>query len=189
MSVLKLTSDPNPNPNHNAKKTQRIDLGSGSEVVYVPRFLVYDDAWKLFNYLDNHIPWTRPTLRVFGRSCLQPRDTCYVASAGLPDLTYSGYQPHAYSWDDFPPLKDILDKVHKMLPGSRFNSLLLNRYKGGNDYVGWHADDEKLYGSTPEIASVSFGCEREFFLKKKCPKSSQGTEVYPAVILLKTQTR
>ncbi|XVF87877.1 hypothetical protein PTKIN_Ptkin18bG0155600 [Pterospermum kingtungense] len=173
MSVLKLTSDPNPNPNHNAKKTQRIDLGSGSEVVYVPRFLVYDDAWKLFNYLDNHIPWTRPTLRVFGRSCLQPRDTCYVASAGLPDLTYSGYQPHAYSWDDFPPLKDILDKVHKMLPGSRFNSLLLNRYKGGNDYVGWHADDEKLYGSTPEIASVSFGCEREFFLKKKCPKSSQ----------------
>lgn len=43
--------------------------------------------------------------------CMQPRDTCYVASAGLPDLMYSGYQPRAYSWDDFPPLKDILDTV------------------------------------------------------------------------------
>ncbi|KAG6392415.1 hypothetical protein SASPL_146633 [Salvia splendens] len=48
-------------------------------------------------------------------------------------------------------------QVHKALPGSSFNSLLLNRYKGGNDYVGWHADDEKLYGPTPQIASVSFG--------------------------------
>lgn len=70
-------------------------------------------------------------------------------------------------------------KVHNALPGSKFNSLLLNRYKGGNDYVGWHSDDEKLYGSTPEIASVSFGCEREFFLKKKPSKTSQGEVVDP----------
>jgi hypothetical protein len=66
-------------------------------------------------------------------------------------------------------------KVHNALPGSCFNSLLLNRYKGGNDYVGWHSDDEKLYGLTPEIASVSFGCDREFFIKKKpCKKTSHG---------------
>lgn len=67
-------------------------------------------------------------------------------------------------------------KVHKALPGSSFNSVLLNRYKGGNDYVGWHSDDEKLYGSQPEIASVSFGCERDFLLKKKKygQASSQG---------------
>lgn len=58
-------------------------------------------------------------------------------------------------------------QIYKALPGSRFNSLLLNRYKGASDYVGWHADDEKLYGPTPEIASVSFGCERDFVLKKK----------------------
>lgn len=41
----------------------------------------------------------------------QPRDSCYVAIEGLPQLVYSGYQPHAYSWDEFPPLKDILDAV------------------------------------------------------------------------------
>ncbi|KAE8670527.1 Alpha-ketoglutarate-dependent dioxygenase alkB-like protein 2 [Hibiscus syriacus] len=176
MSLMNFKLKTNPNPDDKDKKTQIVDLGNGSSVVYVPRFLAYDASWEFFNYLDNHIPWTRPTIRVFGRSCIQPRDTCYVASAGLPDLIYSGYQPHAYSWDDFPPLKDILDAVHKMLPGSKFNSLLLNRYKGGNDYVGWHSDDEKLYGSTPEIASVSFGCERDFFLKKKSPKSSQVVE-------------
>jgi hypothetical protein len=42
---------------------------------------------------------------------VQPRDTCYVATPGLTELSYSGYQPHAYSWDDYPPLKDILDAV------------------------------------------------------------------------------
>lgn len=161
----------NPNPNE-APKRQILDLGNESEVVYIPRFLSFHDSWKFFDFLNNEIPWTRPTVRVFGRSCLQPRDTCYVASPGLPELVYSGYQPHAHSWDDFPPLKDILEAVHKALPGSSFNSLLLNRYKGGNDSVGWHSDDEKLYGSAPEIASVSFGCERDFLLKKKPGKVS-----------------
>ena len=64
--------------------------------------------------------------------------------------------------------------MHEALPGSYFNSVLLNRYKTGSDYVSWHADDEALYGPTPEIASVSFGCERDFLLRKK-PSKSQGT--------------
>lgn len=68
----------------------------------------------------------------------------------------------------------LLLKVHNALPGSSFNSLLLNRYNGGNDYVGWHSDDEKLYGPTPEIASLTFGCERDFVLKKKPCKKSCG---------------
>ncbi|XP_021642939.2 DNA oxidative demethylase ALKBH2 isoform X2 [Hevea brasiliensis] len=166
----------NPEVNEGGEKDKQIktlDLGNGSQILYMPRFLSFDDSWKFFDYLNSHIPWTRPTIRVFGRSCVQPRDTCYVASPGLPELIYSGYKPHAYSWDDYPPLKDILEAVHEALPGSKFNSLLLNRYEGGNDNVGWHADDEKLYGPTPEIASVSFGCERDFLLKKRPNKSSQ----------------
>ncbi|KAI3800252.1 hypothetical protein L1987_28339 [Smallanthus sonchifolius] len=143
------------------------DLGYGSEVVYLPRFLTYEKSWEHFLYLDKHIPWTRPTIHVFGKPCVQPRDVCYVASKGLKDLIYSGYKPDAYSWDDYPPLKEILEEVHKAFPGTHFNSLLMNRYNSGNDYVGWHADDEKLYGPNPEIASISFGCERDFFLKKK----------------------
>ncbi|KAF2306078.1 hypothetical protein GH714_011211 [Hevea brasiliensis] len=191
----------NPEVNEGGEKDKQIktlDLGNGSQILYMPRFLSFDDSWKFFDYLNSHIPWTRPTIRVFGRSCVQvlslfsfshaeivnslvslpekPRDTCYVASPGLPELIYSGYKPHAYSWDDYPPLKDILEAVHEALPGSKFNSLLLNRYKGGNDNVGWHADDEKLYGPTPEIASVSFGCERDFLLKKRPNKSSQPQE-------------
>ncbi|XP_048324864.1 DNA oxidative demethylase ALKBH2 isoform X2 [Ziziphus jujuba] len=131
LSFGRLTN-PYPNPNE-IPKSQTVDLGNGSQIVYSPRFLSFEDSWKWFEYLNNEIPWTTPTLRVFGRSCLQ---------------------------------------VHKALPGSSFNSLLLNRYKSGNEYVGWHSDDEKLYGSTPEIATVSFGCDRDFLLKKKKHKNS-----------------
>ncbi|TKW20991.1 hypothetical protein SEVIR_4G191100v4 [Setaria viridis] len=177
-------SDPNPGISGKAAAGEReggakrpepprrevTDLGGGSEVVHVQRFVDREKAWEWFDYLDKTIPWNRPELRVFGRTA-QPRDVCYVADEGLPDLKYSGHQPHAHSWDEFPVLKDILKAVHEALPGSCFNSLLLNRYKTGADYVSWHADDEPLYGPTPEIASVSFGCERDFVLRKKPTKS------------------
>ncbi|OAY65775.1 Alpha-ketoglutarate-dependent dioxygenase alkB [Ananas comosus] len=161
-------SNPNPNPKFGDNKGKGvIDLGNGSEVIHIPRFVPWDQAWEWYEYLDKEIPWTRPMIHVFGRSCVQPRDTCYIASEGLPDLKYSGYQPYAHSWDDYPLLKDILKAVHEALPGSYFNSLVLNRYKGGSDYVSWHSDDEPLYGPTPEIASVTLGCEREFLLRRK----------------------
>lgn len=54
-----------------------------------------------------HVPMGKNRLTMFV-IFPQPRGTCYVASEGLPQLVYSGYQPHAYSWDEFPPLKDIL---------------------------------------------------------------------------------
>ncbi|KAH0452661.1 hypothetical protein IEQ34_019960 [Dendrobium chrysotoxum] len=144
------------NPNLDANSCEKrgkqsiTDLSDGSEVVYVPRVLSAKRAWAWFDYLDKEIPWTRPLIHVFGRSCLQPRGSCYVASEGLTALKYSGYQPHVYTWDEYPVLRDILQAVHEALPGTRFNSLLLNRYKHDSDYIAWHSDDEKLYGSTPK---------------------------------------
>lgn len=54
--------------------------------------------------------------------------------------------------------------------------------------MGWHADDEKLYGPTPEIASVSFGCEREFLLKKRPPKGSKGINYHLCCSLFSFQS-
>ncbi|RRT38514.1 hypothetical protein BHM03_00047173 [Ensete ventricosum] len=63
-------ADANPNPRGSRDK-QVIDLGNGSEVVYIPRFISRDQAWEWCEYLDKGIPWTRPLIHVFGRSCLQ----------------------------------------------------------------------------------------------------------------------
>lgn len=67
----------NANPNRNESdddKTKRqttVILGNGSQVVFIPRLISFDQAWTWFDYLNTQIPWTRPTIRVFGRSCLQ----------------------------------------------------------------------------------------------------------------------
>ena len=42
----------------------------------------------------------------------------------------------------------------------RYDSVLLNLYRDGNDGMGWHADDEPELGRDPAIASVSLGAVR-----------------------------
>ena len=89
--------NPNSKPiNENIIKREVVDLRNGSEVLYIQRFFNYDQSWKWFHFLNNHIPWTRPTVRVFGRSCLQV----------LPILFYLFLfyfftdKPHRMSQDD-----------------------------------------------------------------------------------------
>ena len=53
------------------------------------------------------------------------------------------------------------------ITGVRFNSVLLNYYRDGNDSVAWHSDNEKALGTHPVIASVSFGQVRNFDIRNK----------------------
>ena len=55
------------------RRREVTDLGGGSEVVHIPRFLPRERAWEWFEFLDKTIPWTRPEIRVFGRSAIQVR--------------------------------------------------------------------------------------------------------------------
>lgn len=55
--------------------------------------------------------------------------------------------------------------------GKKFNSCLLNLYRDGKDYVGWHSDDEKLYSKDAPICSVSLGQTRDFQLRLKKDRS------------------
>ncbi|XP_023517871.1 DNA oxidative demethylase ALKBH2-like isoform X2 [Cucurbita pepo subsp. pepo] len=52
-------------------RRQTLDLGNGSEIVYITMFVPSDQAWTWFDFLNQHIPWTRPTIRVSGRSVVQ----------------------------------------------------------------------------------------------------------------------
>lgn len=72
MSVLKFSpAVDNSDDATKKKKKHIIDLGNESEVIHIPKFLPLDESWSWFDYLNKHIPWNRPTIRVFGRSCLQ----------------------------------------------------------------------------------------------------------------------
>ena len=48
------------------------------------------------------------------------------------------------------------------------NSCNLNYYENQQQSLGWHADDEKVLGPEPAIASCSFGETRDFCLRLRC---------------------
>jgi alkylated DNA repair dioxygenase AlkB len=64
-----------------------------------------------------------------------------------------------------PELADLKERIEKFT-GYRFNSVLLNLYRDGNDSVAWHRDKESELGNRPVIASVSLGQVRNFDFRK-----------------------
>lgn len=84
--------------------------------------------------------------------------------------TYSGVKKTATGWIQ------VLDLIKNQLEeklNTTFNFALLNLYKNGEDYIGWHSDDESGLMKGGVIASVSFGVERTFQLRKKNIKKSK----------------
>lgn len=62
-----------------------------------------------------------------------------------------------------------LNKVRERIEeftGERFNSVLLNMYRNGQDSMGYHADDEPELGPEPVIASLTLGGVRRFRMKR-----------------------
>jgi len=45
--------------------------------------------------------------------------------------------------------------------------VLLNRYRDGDDGMGWHSDNEPELGPAPVIASLSLGAARRFLLRRR----------------------
>ena len=50
--------------------------------------------------------------------------------------------------------------------GQRFNGLLINHYRDGQDSMGWHSDDEAVLGVNPVVVSLNLGGTRRFDLRR-----------------------
>jgi len=76
--------------------------------------------------------------------------------------TYSGQtmQPTAWTAESLALRQRCVELAAPHHPGLEFNSCLLNHYRDGKDKLGWHADNQELYGPTATIASVSLGAGR-----------------------------
>ncbi|MGA9237504.1 alpha-ketoglutarate-dependent dioxygenase AlkB family protein [Robiginitalea sp.] len=148
------------------KQTGRIVLRD-AQLHYEPHFLGRDAADMLFKHLLKHVSWKEDTIRIFGKTYLQPRLTALFGEQGK-SYTYSGIQMHPTAFT--PELLDLKKKIED-LSGERFTTCLLNLYRDGQDSNGWHADNEKELGNQPFIASVSLGATRAFHLKHREDKS------------------
>ena len=109
-----------------------------------------------------NILWKQDYINLYGRKAL-PRLTSWYGDAGKV-YTYSAIRSEPNPWNEgLLYIKQEIERVSK----TRFNSVLLNWYRNGEDYMSWHADDEKELGINPVIASVNFGETRDFILRSK----------------------
>jgi alkylated DNA repair dioxygenase AlkB len=121
------------------------------------------EADATFQALRTGIDWQSEEIVLFGRSHVVPRLVAWHGDADAA-YTYSGTLHVPSPWA--PLLARLRDRVEQ-LTAHRYNSVLLNLYRGGRDGMGWHADDEPELGPEPAIASVSFGATRRFVLRHR----------------------
>lgn len=143
-------------------KPQQLQMPGGL-VYYYPDFIDSTLAAQYYKTLYQDVPWKQDTIKVFGKTYLQPRLTALYGNNNQP-YTYSNITMHPLPFSL--ALSEIKNKVEHIAQ-TTFTSCLCNLYRDGNDSNGWHADDETSLGKNPIIASVSLGATRSFKFRNK----------------------
>lgn len=137
------------------------------ELEIVENFYDAAECERVYRSLLHEQDWPDNRYTVAGRQFILPRLQTWHADPGIR-YSYSNNLLQTRTWT--PLLSDIRTQVESYLNFS-FNSVLVNLYRNGDDYVGWHADNEPELGDRPFIASLTFGAERQFAFRHK--KSSE----------------
>lgn len=140
-----------------------LDDGTG-KVEVIPGF---DERCSFtFDSLLNKLDLRQESIRLFGKTVLQPRLSRFYSDPGV-SYVYSNQKFQGATWTD--ELMELNRRIHE-LTSRNFNSALVNYYRDGNDSMGLHADNEPELGLNPTIASMNFGASRKMVLRKNGTK-------------------
>jgi len=158
------------------------------ECYLVDNFLDKAQADCSFENIKQNSRWHQPEVILFAKQVSSPR---LAAWYGDPEAlyTYSGLVNEPLPW--FESLSQLRLQVEDYT-GNRFNSVLINLYRNGNDAMGWHSDNEPELGSRPVIASVSLGATRRFLMRHKRRKDVNTLKVelhHGSLLVMKGETQ
>lgn len=130
------------------------------EADWIPKHV----ADTLFLTLWNELAWVRHDK--------VPRREYYVNTYGQP---YSyGLPEYARTYESQPlvyPLYELLANVQRKC-GQTFETMFLNGYENGSDFLGWHSDDSPEMDDNRPIAIVTLGAEREIWFRPRPDKAA-----------------
>ena len=122
------------------------------------------DLW--YEACLENLYWETGFIKIFGKNHQIPRLQAWYADQNI-EYRYSGKKLNRHDWNGI--LLEIKQNIEH-ITSHKFNSVLANLYRDGNDSMGLHADDEKELGINPVIASLSLGETREIYFKHKNKK-------------------
>lgn len=150
----------------------RVELEDGGYLRYVRGLFAPEFADQLYASLRDAITWEQATIRILGKEHLEPRLTKWVADADFV-YRYSGAVRVPVPWDvDTQRIREAVEALVFGQSAGQYRGALLNYYRGGDDRISWHSDDERDLRRGAPIASVSLGAERRFLLRHKASKRS-----------------
>lgn len=160
--------------------SENVILSSRSSLMHVPSFLDLETADSLMERINSQITFARPTIAMFGKQSLLPREVAWIADNDLR-YGYSGICTHPVHWPRFlHPIRQLVEAWAE----TTFNSVLVNRYRDGDDAVAWHSDNEPELGTAPIVASVSLGATRQFVLRSKQDQTKHQFELSHGDLLI-----
>jgi len=130
--------------------------------------LLQDTNWReleegsLETVKFKNIKWRHDKLQMYGKEVYLPRYSAWYGDSDKP-YTYSGLTLQPNDWNE--GLEYIKKEIEKTVD-IKFNSVLMNWYRDGEDYINWHTDAEKELGINPVIGSVNFGATRDFVIRR-----------------------
>jgi alkylated DNA repair dioxygenase AlkB len=130
--------------------------------------------------LKSNIEWKQESMNMYGKQVNFPRLTAWYGDNDKP-YSFSGITLKPKSWsNELISIKEKIEPISKV----KFNSVLLNLYRSGNDSISWHTDAEKELGVNPIIASVNFGATRKFQLRNNNTKEKIEIELTNGSLLI-----
>jgi alkylated DNA repair dioxygenase AlkB len=131
------------------------------EYLFYPDFFTKLESETYLQKLKTDIEWKQESMNMYGKQVAFPRLTAWYGDNDRP-YSFSGITLAPKNWTkELLEIKEKIESISKVV----FNSVLLNRYRNGNDSISWHTDAEKELGRNPIIASVNFGATRKFQLR------------------------
>ena len=134
-----------------------------AELRLIPDWCPPERAERWLQQLVAETPWEQTVVHLHGRDYPVPRLVNWYGDPAV-FYTYSGQTHAPLPWT--PLLAEIRSAVEQAA-GQRFNGVLLNFYRDGQDSMGWHSDDEPELRRDPLVASLSLGGSRRFDLRRK----------------------
>lgn len=126
------------------------------DFLYLPDFL--QESIKFIPEIEKYLEFEYHNIKIFGKEIKEPRSTSFLSTEPM-EYTYSGIARAGLPYPDI--IQKIQDQIEKKTK-CQFNSCLINSYKNGDEYMGWHKDNEPELGKNPNVACISLGAERDF---------------------------
>lgn len=137
------------------------------ELMHYDGFIPKQEADLYYERLLHDTPWRQYQMPMYDKIVTAPRMIAWYGEQEEDN-------ENTFAWT--PELLELRSKVEHET-GLKFNAVLLNLYRDGNDSVAWHSDKEHRIGRNPNIASVTFGQTRPFRFRHKTNKEIEQLEI------------